>query len=108
MSGHDSSVFEVAIIGLGPVGATLANLLGQMGVSTVVLERATELNLMPRAVSFDDEVMRIFQTIGLAEEIGEITEVGAGAKFIDSSGKTLVHWRRPMERTSNGWYLNYR
>ncbi len=31
--------FDVAIVGLGPVGATLANLLGQSGVKTLVLER---------------------------------------------------------------------
>ena len=108
MSEHNAENFEIAVVGLGPAGATLANLLGQMGVSTVVLEQATELNQMPRAVSFDDEAMRIFQTIGLSEEICEITEVGAGAKFIDSTGQTLVHWQRPMERTPNGWCLNYR
>ena len=50
---------DVAIIGLGPVGATLANLLGQMGLKTVALERATEISKMPRAVAFDDEAIRI-------------------------------------------------
>ena len=30
---------DVAIVGYGPVGATLANLLGQSGISTLVLER---------------------------------------------------------------------
>ena len=51
-------IFDVAIVGLGPVGACLANLLGLKGVSTLVLERETNAYHLPRAVHFDDEVMR--------------------------------------------------
>jgi len=36
---------DVAVVGFGPVGAALANLLGQVGVRTVVLERAAETSL---------------------------------------------------------------
>ena len=97
-----NTVCEVAIIGLGPVGTTLANLLGQMGISTVALDQARNISPLPRAVAFDDEVMRIFQTIGLSEEMDNISEVGAGAKFIDSEGKTLVNWERPIKRSPNG------
>src|SRR5271166_3399111 len=58
---------EVAIIGCGPVGAMLANLLGLQGVRTLVLEREAAIYHLPRAVHFDDEVMRLLQTVGLAE-----------------------------------------
>ena len=60
--------FDVVIVGRGPVGATLANLLGLCGVRTLVLEREAKTYHLPRAVHFDDECMRVFQTIGLAEE----------------------------------------
>ena len=33
------SLVDVAIIGFGPAGATLANLLGQTGLNVVVLEK---------------------------------------------------------------------
>lgn len=105
-SNHKS--VEVGIIGLGPVGSTLANLLGHQGISTVVLEKRDAPSELPRAVAFDDEVMRKFQAVGLADEIGKIVEVGEGAKFVDARGKTVVHWERPMKRTANGWFLNYR
>ena len=59
---------DVAIVGYGPVGALLANLLGSRGVRTVVIERDREVYRLPRAVHFDAEVMRIFQSVGLAEE----------------------------------------
>ena len=68
--------YEVAIIGLGPVGAAFANILGQFGIKTVILEREAVTYNLPRAVMFDDEIMRLFQTMGLAEEVLKISEVG--------------------------------
>lgn len=100
--------WDVAIIGLGPVGATLANLLGSRGIKTVVLEKRSVANRLPRAVMFDDEVMRIFQTLGLSESMNRITEVGGGAKFMGAKGKVLVDWHRPRETSPNGWFVNYR
>ena len=51
---------DVAIVGYGPVGATLAHLLQKCGLSVLVLEREAEPFDLPRAVHFDDEVMRVF------------------------------------------------
>jgi len=56
---------EIAIVGCGPVGALMANLLGRRGVRTVVLEKATEIHPLPRAVGMDDEVMRVLQLLDL-------------------------------------------
>ena len=39
---------EVIIVGLGPVGAIAANLLGQYGVSTRVFEKSSEIYSAPR------------------------------------------------------------
>ena len=63
-----STKHDVAIVGYGPVGALLANLLGQAGLSVAVYERDTAIYALPRAVHFDGEVMRIFQSAGLAEQ----------------------------------------
>ncbi|WP_348789771.1 bifunctional 3-(3-hydroxy-phenyl)propionate/3-hydroxycinnamic acid hydroxylase [Leifsonia sp. NPDC080035] len=69
--GFDTDGFDtdVAVIGAGPVGLTLANLLGQQGVATVVLEAGAELIDYPRAVGVDDEALRVMQTIGLVHEV---------------------------------------
>ena len=99
----DQLTFDIAIVGLGPVGATLANILGQYELSTIILERDPETYHLPRAVAFDDEVMRIFQSIELVNQINEIVEVGAGAHFVDKNGKVLVNWARPQEVGPNGW-----
>ncbi len=47
---------DVLIIGAGPTGLTLANLLGQAGVRTTILDRKAGTVTEPRAVSIDDRV----------------------------------------------------
>ena len=54
--------YDVAVIGYGPTGATAANLLGQLGLKVVVIERDPDVYGRARAISTDEEVMRIWQT----------------------------------------------
>lgn len=58
---------DVLIVGYGPVGATLANLLGRFGVRTLVVDKATEIFKAPRAIALDNEALRILQMAGLEE-----------------------------------------
>ena len=99
---------DVAIVGLGPVGATLANLLGRLGLSVAVFERDRAAYTLPRAVHFDDEAMRVFQAAGLAEEIAAGTHVSPGTLFVDGSGRTMLDWSRPMAVGPQGWHVSYR
>jgi 3-(3-hydroxy-phenyl)propionate hydroxylase len=100
--------FDVVIVGRGPVGATLANLLGLCGVRTLVLEREARTYHLPRAVHFDDECMRVFQTIGLADAILPHVILSPGMLFLDADGKMLLDWSRPLDPTPMGWNLSYR
>lgn len=59
--------YDVAIVGYGPVGATAANLLGQQGLDVVVIERDPDIYFRARAISTDEEVLRIWQQVGLAD-----------------------------------------
>ena len=65
---------DVAIVGYGPVGSTLAILLAQFGRRVTVLERWPEPYPLPRAVHFDHETGRILQACGVADELREISE----------------------------------
>lgn len=62
-----ASRVPVLIVGGGPVGITLANLLGTYGIQTLVIERSLEVHDFPRAVGLDDEAMRTFQAAGMAD-----------------------------------------
>ena len=85
------SLVDVAIIGFGPAGATLANLLGQTGLNVVVLEKEAAIYPLPRAIHFDGEVMRIFQSIGLRREVEDISRAGLkGMHFVNAEGETLL------------------
>ena len=99
---------DVVIVGCGPVGAMLANLLGLQGISTLVLEREAAIYNLPRAVHFDDEVMRLVQTVGLAETVQPLVHLSPGMKFVDDTGRLLLDWSRPLERGPQGWYASYR
>lgn len=99
--------YDVAIVGLGPVGATLANLLGKSGLSVVVFEREKEIHQLPRAVHFDDEVLRVFQAIGLAEEVEKNSPFNPGMRFVDTNGKLLLDWPRPPEVGEHLWHTSF-
>jgi 3-(3-hydroxy-phenyl)propionate hydroxylase len=58
---------DVLLVGCGPVGATIANLLAQHGVNVMVVDRSTEVFMAPRAIALDNEALRILQLAGVAE-----------------------------------------
>ena len=74
MSETDLPMHDVAIVGLGPVGALLALLLADYGLKVVVFERSLDPVVLPRAVALDGEAMRTFQRIGLANQVSEILQ----------------------------------
>ena len=99
---------EVVIVGLGPTGATLANILGGYGIDVLVLEREASVYPLPRAVHFDDEAMRVFQSIGLSDAIGHDARVNVGTRFVDRDQNLLLDWPRPQKIGPLGWYPSYR
>jgi 3-(3-hydroxy-phenyl)propionate hydroxylase len=61
-----SGLYDVAIVGYGPVGATFANLLSNHGLKIAVVEQAADIYDKPRAITIDHEVLRVFQACGLS------------------------------------------
>jgi 2-polyprenyl-6-methoxyphenol hydroxylase-like FAD-dependent oxidoreductase len=98
----DSEIFDVAIVGYGPVGAALAILLGQQGHRVVVLERYTEPYPLPRAVHYDHEAARILQSCGVAERCATVVEPAEVYEFQNAEGKALVRFGRRGNGPS-GW-----
>lgn len=99
--------FDVAIVGFGPVGALLANLLGQLGITTAVIERDREVYRLPRAVHFDHEIMRVFQSIGLSlDDIGDTAPV-QGYEFHSGRRELLFRFDIDHGVTSQGWESDY-
>ncbi|ARL07194.1 3-(3-hydroxyphenyl)propionate hydroxylase [Burkholderia pseudomallei] len=60
-------VVDVLVVGFGPVGAMIANLLGKYGVHVLVVDKATDIFMAPRAIALDNEALRILQMAGVTE-----------------------------------------
>lgn len=102
------TTYDVAVLGFGPVGATLANLLALRGLRVLVVEREADIYPLPRAIQLDGETMRVFQTVGIAEELEPTLRVASRMHFIDAEGHTLIDWRRPTDIKPQGWNTSYR
>ena len=59
----------VAIVGYGPVGGALANLLARQGVDVAIIEQYKKMYPLPRAGGLVPESLRLFQALGLAERL---------------------------------------
>jgi 3-(3-hydroxy-phenyl)propionate hydroxylase len=73
--------YDVAIVGFGPVGAILANLLGRDGLSLVIVDQMADIFDKPRAINIDHEVMRALQSVGLAAAVDRIVTPHLGTDF---------------------------
>lgn len=92
-----SDPVDVIVVGGGPVGVSAALLLAQRGFDVRVLERALEVYDLPRAIVMDDEIQRVFQDAGLAEELRAITTPLRGAEFVRPDGERIVGIELPSD-----------
>jgi 3-(3-hydroxy-phenyl)propionate hydroxylase len=93
----DVTHYPVAIVGAGPTGLTLANLLGVYGIRCVILERNAATVHEPRAVSIDDESLRTMQAAGLVDEVMSETVHGYGSHYYSARGRCFAKVQ-PTER----------
>jgi flavoprotein hydroxylase len=94
--------YDVAIVGYGPVGETLAILLAQRGWRVGVCEKQPAAYPLPRAVHFDHEVARIFQACGIAAGFAGLTETADCYEWRNGAGDTLLRFvSRPCG--ASGW-----
>ncbi|WP_308114282.1 bifunctional 3-(3-hydroxy-phenyl)propionate/3-hydroxycinnamic acid hydroxylase [Streptomyces brasiliscabiei] len=88
--GARSGTYDVAVIGYGPTGVTAANLLGALGLRVVVLERDAEIFSRARAISTDEEVMRVWQRVGLADRLKQDMLAERRLDFVDAKGRAFL------------------
>ena len=85
---HDRS-YDVAIVGFGPVGAIAACWLGQLGVKTVVVEKSRTIWQIPRAMALDHEILRIFQNLGVIDEVLPYTAPFGASEHYGAAGQLI-------------------
>jgi 2-polyprenyl-6-methoxyphenol hydroxylase-like FAD-dependent oxidoreductase len=93
---------DVAVVGGGPTGLTLAILLAQRGHTVTVLERWADPYPLPRAVHFDHEVGRLLQACGFGDDLRAISEPAEIYEWRNATGDTLLRFGRQGDGPS-GW-----
>ncbi|QNA86452.1 bifunctional 3-(3-hydroxy-phenyl)propionate/3-hydroxycinnamic acid hydroxylase [Sphingomonas sp. So64.6b] len=96
--------YDLLIVGMGPVGAVAANLAGQAGFRTLVIEQDSEPYKLPRAIVFDSEIMRVFASIGLADEIPAVTKPLGGSVYLGADRKPIRTFRAHPRAHPIAWY----
>ena len=107
------SEVDVLVTGYGPVGAAIACLLGQYGVRTLVIDKAEDILLAPRAIALDNEALRILQLAGLTDDafakvvipyvrmlcpvVGEFSKIDMSGT-IDGHSKLVTFYQPDLER----------
>jgi 2-polyprenyl-6-methoxyphenol hydroxylase-like FAD-dependent oxidoreductase len=92
---------DVAICGYGPTGMLAAILLGRAGHRVAVIERYRTLYNLPRVGIVHDDVLRMFQQIGISDRIAPATcflptyELGFHGEVLLSN--------RVADREAHGW-----
>ncbi|MGA8547255.1 MAG: bifunctional 3-(3-hydroxy-phenyl)propionate/3-hydroxycinnamic acid hydroxylase [Mycobacterium sp.] len=92
---HQDVDVDVVVVGAGPVGLTLANILGLQGVRTLVVDERETLIDYPRGVGLDDESLRTFQAIGLVERVLPHTVPNQILRFVDAKRRVLAEMAPP-------------
>jgi len=86
-----NKMHDVIIVGAGPVGLSLGRMLGLAGHTVLILERWPQAYPLPRAVHFDDEIGRVFQSMGLTDEVKAISDaVPDSYEWRNAAGEALV------------------
>ncbi|MDP1736587.1 MAG: bifunctional 3-(3-hydroxy-phenyl)propionate/3-hydroxycinnamic acid hydroxylase [Caulobacter sp.] len=98
---------DVLVVGLGPVGATLCALLAREGVSAIAVEKDGEVYPLPRAAHFDHEIMRLFQKLGIAEEMQAASQVAPTYEFRNAAGQILMSYDLIAQGSPSGWSPSY-
>jgi 2-polyprenyl-6-methoxyphenol hydroxylase-like FAD-dependent oxidoreductase len=100
------SELDVAIVGYGPVGQALGAMLARGGHRVTAFERFNEIYRLPRAVHIDHEVMRILQSLDLADRLAEEMIPLQEYQWFAADGEPLLTIT-PEKPAKSGWEPDY-
>src|SRR5690348_3967489 len=108
-SEHGMSAYDVAVVGYGPGGQSLAALLARAGHRVAAFERYPHLHNLPRAGHIDHETMRLVQGLGDADAFARtLWEVRGDYVWLNAAGEVLMlHPAHDPAEAASGWWSDY-
>lgn len=94
-------MYDVLIVGYGPTGMLAAIMLGRAGHKVAVIERYRALYNLPRVGIVHDDILRIFQEIGIGERIRPATFFLPRYEMTNRERLLLTNDVAPM--ATHGW-----
>lgn len=83
--------YDVLIVGYGMLGNVAALLLAKLGMSVAVVEKKNlDDLLLAKSARIDDEVMMIFEKLGLADRLKSILYPLKGTQIVDKQERILL------------------
>ncbi|WP_086804254.1 bifunctional 3-(3-hydroxy-phenyl)propionate/3-hydroxycinnamic acid hydroxylase [Streptomyces caniscabiei] len=98
---------DVVVVGLGPVGATAALLAQDLGLRVVAFDRETRIEPRPRAIGLDQEAMRVFAGLGLADAMAPYVMPYRPSEYRDADGRVIRRIGTAPAPHPLGWAPNY-
>lgn len=107
MTESSSDVLDVLVVGYGPVGEAAALLMGHAGLRVEVVEFETDVFHLPRAAACIHETMRVFQEVGVAEQVDAISAIVDGVSYVNAEGQLLGGFKESERKMAGGWSAAY-
>jgi 2-polyprenyl-6-methoxyphenol hydroxylase-like FAD-dependent oxidoreductase len=102
-----TAIYDVVIVGYGPVSEALAIMLGRKGRSIAVIERWKERYPLPRAVCIDHEMFRMLSSIGLRDQLPDVSHPAPPYRWFNAEWKELLAIDWSAESISGGTEVNF-
>lgn len=95
-------VWDVTVIGAGPVGQSLALLLADEGHRVLLLDKQDAPYPLPRAVHFTPDVSRLLDRLGVMEAVNEFAHEAKTYDWQTADRQTMISFRATGEE-QQGW-----
>lgn len=100
-------LFDVAIVGYGPVSEIMALALARQGRSVAIFERWRERYPLPRAVCIDHEMYRMLSALGMGAALPGVSHAGPAYRWFNAEWKELLSIDWSAESISGGPQVHF-